>query len=64
MKWVAAGLCAFEVGAIATGRYPTLTQISGRHRWVGPLLVGALAVHLYRAPRHRAPAAAVLFYGG
>jgi hypothetical protein len=49
VKWVAAGLCAYEVGAIATGRVPTLTQLSARNRWLGPVLVGALAVHLYRA---------------
>ena len=54
MKWVAASLCAYEVGAIATGRVPTLTQLSTRYPWVGFLLVGALAVHLHRAPHVRA----------
>lgn len=50
-KWIAAGLCSFEVYAITTGRAPTLTQLSAQHRWVGPALVGALAVHLWRTPR-------------
>lgn len=50
IRWIAVAACSYEVGAIATGRYPTLTQISGRHRWVGPVLVGALAIHLYRQP--------------
>ena len=53
MKWVAASLCAFEVGAILTGRYPTLTKICARHRALGPVLVVALAVHLYRNPHGR-----------
>lgn len=57
LKTVAGVACAYELGALATGRYPTLTQISGRHRWVGPLLVGALAIHLYRTPRHHVPGA-------
>ena len=48
-KLAAAGLCGFEVVAITTGRVPTLTQLSARNRWLGPVLVVALAVHLYRA---------------
>jgi len=51
MKWVAAGLCAYEVGAITTGRVPTLTQLSAQHPWIGLFLVGALAIHLHRSPR-------------
>lgn len=51
MKWAAAGLCSYEVAAIATGRAPTLTELSGRYRWLGPALVAALAVHLARQPR-------------
>jgi len=57
MRWVAAGLCAWEVAAICTGKIPTLTQVSAEHPWVGLLLVGALAVHLHRQPAaHRNPA--------
>lgn len=51
MKWAAAFLCAYEVTAITTGRTPTLTALSGRYRWLGPVLVGGLAVHLWRQPR-------------
>lgn len=42
------GLCAYEVAAI-TSRYriPPLTAISRRYRWLAPVLVGGLAVHLY-----------------
>jgi hypothetical protein len=50
-KWIAAALCGFEIFAIATGRAPTLTELSTRHRLLGPALVGALAVHLFRQPR-------------
>ena len=51
MKWAAALLCAYEAGAITSGRLPTLTRLSREHRWLGPVLVGALAVHLYRQPQ-------------
>ena len=51
MKWVAAGLCGYELAAITTGRVPTLTALSGRYRLLGPVLVIALGVHLHRQPR-------------
>jgi hypothetical protein len=51
LKVIAGTLCAYELGALATGRYPTLTQVCARHRWAAPFLVGALAVHLARQPR-------------
>jgi hypothetical protein len=50
-KWLVVALCSFEVVAVASGRAPTLTQLSARHRWLGPVLVGGLAVHLARTPR-------------
>ena len=56
MKWVAFGFCAYEAGSIATGRYPTLTQLSARYPVLAPALVVALAVHLARQPpRHHNP---------
>jgi hypothetical protein len=48
-KLAAASLCAYEVGAITTGKVPTITNLCGRHRWLAPALVVALAVHLARA---------------
>jgi hypothetical protein len=48
MRWVAFGISVYEAGAVATGRVPTLTQLSARHRWLAPVLVSTLAVHLYR----------------
>ena len=53
-KWLVVALCSFEVVAIATGKVPTLTALSERHKALGPVLVLALAVHLARAPRVRA----------
>ena len=50
-RWVAAGLCAYEVAAITTGKVPTVTQLCARHRVLGPALVAALAIHLYKVPR-------------
>jgi hypothetical protein len=46
MKWAVAATCGYEVAAIATGRIPTLTMLADRHRWIAPILVAALAVHL------------------
>lgn len=44
---VAALVCAYEVAAITTRRVPTVTALCGRHRLLGPLVIAALAVHLY-----------------
>lgn len=51
MKWGVVVACAYEVGAITTGKAPTITVLCGRHRWLGPAVLGALALHLYRKPR-------------
>ena len=47
-KAIAGGLCAWELAALATGRIPTLTKICAKHKILGPVLVGALTIHLYR----------------
>lgn len=41
-------LCGWELGALASGRIPTLTQVCAKHPWLGPLLTVCLAVHLRR----------------
>lgn len=41
-------LCAYECVALATQKCPTLSKLSHRHRWLAPMLVGGLTVHLYR----------------
>ena len=48
LKAIAFALCAYECGALATGSYPTLSMLSVRHRWLAPVLVTALAIHLHR----------------
>jgi hypothetical protein len=51
LKAVAGALCVFELGALATGRYPTLTQLSARYPWLKWVLIAALVVHLHGEPR-------------
>ena len=46
-KAVVAGLCAWEIAAITTGRVPTITTLNRRHPTVGVVLVGALALHFW-----------------
>ena len=43
------GLCQWEVAAIIADhdRFPTLSRLAGKHRWIAPLLVVSLAVHLW-----------------
>lgn len=55
---VVVGLCQYEVAAILSrGKLAPLTQLSRDHKWVAPVLVGGLAVHLYLDCR-RSPGAA------
>lgn len=62
LKAAAAALMAYELGALATGRVPTLTQVCARHRALAPVLVAALAVHLWRQPRPYIPGGSVTAY--
>lgn len=48
-KCVVLALCQYEVAAILTGKTPTLTSLSRDHRWLPFVIVGGLAVHLYRS---------------
>lgn len=41
-------MCGYEVAATFSKRAPTLTEIARRRPWLGPVLVGALTIHLYR----------------
>ena len=49
LRWVCLLLCQWEVFAILKDdeKYPTLSRLSGRHRWIAPALLASLAVHLY-----------------
>ncbi|GAW54760.1 hypothetical protein [Nocardioides sp. PD653] len=46
-KAVVAGLCAYEVAAITTGRVPTITTLNRRHPVIGIGIVIALALHFW-----------------
>ena len=52
-RGVVLSLCGYECISVATGRAPTITTLAGRHRWLAPALVVALAVHLAMAPGPR-----------
>jgi hypothetical protein len=47
LRHVVFALCAYECAALYTG-LPTLTVLASRHRLLAPVLLGGLAVHLYR----------------
>jgi hypothetical protein len=52
LKWCLVLACAYEAGAIAAqGRMPTITEACARNRALPPLVIAALAIHLYRQPR-------------
>jgi len=50
LRLLTAGLCAYESAAILTRKAPTLSELRGRHAWLAPALIGALAFHLYWEP--------------
>jgi len=41
------------MASIIGGKTPTITMLCARHRWLGPLVLLTLAIHLYRQPRMR-----------
>lgn len=46
-KALVVALCGYEIGAITTGRVPTLTAMHRRWPIVGLALVSALVVHFW-----------------
>jgi hypothetical protein len=50
-KWGVAAVCAYEVAAITTDRTPTVSALCHRRRWLTPVVLGGLAVHLLIRPR-------------
>lgn len=49
------GLCQYEVAALLSQtskrsrvKLPTLTRLCARHKWLAPILLTGLGVHLYR----------------
>lgn len=52
LKWAVAAVCAYEVLAITTDVVPTVSHHCYRRRWLAPVIVGGLAVHLAIKPKH------------
>jgi|HubBroStandDraft_5_1064220.scaffolds.fasta_scaffold69018_4 hypothetical protein len=48
-RGVVVGFCQYEVAAIISGKTPTLTALSQKHRWLPWVILGGLAVHFYRS---------------
>lgn len=51
LKWGVAAVCAYEVAAITTDTCPTVSHLCHRKRWLAPVILGGLAVHLLIRPR-------------
>lgn len=47
----AAVVFAYESAALSSGRFPTITQLCVRHRWLSAVTVAALIVHLLQDSR-------------
>lgn len=50
-KWAVAAVCAYEVAAITTDRTPTVSHLCRQRRWLAPVVLGGLAVHLLINPK-------------
>lgn len=50
-KWAVAVVCAYEVAAITTDKTPTVSRLCHRNRWLTPVILAGLAVHLIRRPK-------------
>lgn len=51
LRWVTVALCSYEITAIVTEKVPTISRLSARYKWLGPVLVGTLTAHLYQEDR-------------
>ena len=47
LKWGVGAACLYEAVSIASGATPTISTEVKRHRWLGPVILGGLAVHFY-----------------
>lgn len=52
LKGVAAGLCVFELGALGTGRYPTVSALSHKFWLVEAALIGAFLLDVHHLQKH------------
>lgn len=53
LKWGVAAVCAYEVAAITTSRTPTVSALCHRKRWLTPLILGGLGLHLVIRPKEQ-----------
>lgn len=51
LKWGVAAVCAYEVAAITTDACPTVSALCYRRRWLAPVILTGLGVHLYLKPK-------------
>jgi len=49
-RWGVFGACLYEALALASRRCPTFSMMAAKRRWLAPVILIALAVHLYRHP--------------
>ena len=47
LKWGVGAACLYETVSIASGATPTISNEVGRHAWLGPAILGGLALHFY-----------------
>jgi hypothetical protein len=50
LKYPTAAICTYEALAIFTGRAPSITQFTSRHRWIAPVVAGLTIWHLMAWP--------------
>jgi hypothetical protein len=50
-KWAVAAVCAYEVAAISTDTVPTVSHLCHERRWLAPVILTGLAVHLLVRPK-------------
>lgn len=50
-KWAVAVVCAYEVAAITTDTVPTVSHLCRKKRWLTPVVLAGLAVHLIHRPK-------------
>lgn len=51
LKCVVLALCAYEIGAIASGKVPTVSALSHRYWWFEVALLAAYAVDVHHLQR-------------
>lgn len=50
LKYPTAAIMTWEVVAVTTGRIPSVTEVTAKHRWLVPVFAGLTAWHLAAWP--------------